>query len=298
VDQPLHNYMRPGLVLCVAYPRAADDGEMLVRSVEAIASDPFFSAVEIRNVPDDGARRQMTGVLRASRLDVIYETYPRLRALGLDLNSRDGAARARAVDIVKRAIDEAAAVGAERVNIASGPDPGPGERDAAIDALVESFYDLAGYIASRDGPALALEPFPAPGQDGRLIGPTREAIELVRLVRDVYPAVGLTLDTAHMALLREDSHASLTASAPYLGQVHLSNVVPAVGDTAPPFGVPGGVYDIPQVTETLLTLFRVGFLAVGRRPPIVIRVAPRADERAEWVIAGAKRTLSEAWVRL
>jgi len=52
------------------------------------------------------------------------------------------------------------------------------------------------------------------------------------------------------------------------------------------------------VANLLLTLFQIGFLSLGRRPLVTIRVAPRAGERAEWVIAGAKRTLLEAWTRL
>ncbi len=298
MDQPLQTYMRPGIVQGVAFPGADGDANALLRAVETIASDDFFAAIEVRYIPDDGLRQRVIEVLRASRLGVVYEASPRLNAAGLSLSSPDDAQRQRAVAVAKQAIDEAAEVGAERVNVMSGPDPGAAARDAGIDALVDSLCELAAYISAQGGPTLALEPCPRDGSNGALIGPTADAVHLVRLVREVYPEVGLTLDTGHLALAREDAATALAAAAPYLGQLHLANATRTGGDTAPPFGADGGVYDVPQVTETLLALFRVGFLGAGRRPLLCFRVAPRAGERPEWVIAGAKRTLSEAWARL
>jgi len=298
MDQPLFNYMRPGIVLCVAYPDAADDGDALARGIEAVASDVFFSSVEVRDAPDGDARRRMVAVLRASRLDVVYETYPRLRRLGLSLSSTDASRRAASVREAKRAVDEAMEIGAVRINVASGPDPGPDARDEAGDALVDSLYALAAYAAGQDGPALALEPLPRAGRDASLIGSTAQAVATAQLVREVYPDFGLTLDTGYTALLDENLAAALTVAAPYLGQVHLSNMVPGSPNAAPPLGVAGGLYDAAHLAEALLDLFRAGFFGVGRRPFVSFRVAPDAGGRAEWIIAGAKRTLVEAWARL
>jgi len=298
MDQPLLNYMRPGIVLCVAYPDAASDGNALVRGVEAVATDIFFSSVEVRHVPDERARRRMVEILRSSRLDVVYETYPRLRQLGVNLASAAPASRRRAVEEAKRAIDDAISIGAVRVNLASGSDPGQGGRDEGSDALVDSLYALAEYASGQRGLALALEPFPRDGPDAALIGPMGEAVKLVRLVREVYPDVGLTLDTAHTARLGEDLAATLALATPYLGQLHLSNLAPGSPNPAPPFGAPGGVYDTPRLAEALLALFRAGFLGAGHRPFVTFRVAPDVGDGAEWIIAGAKRTLTEAWTRL
>ncbi len=298
MDQPLLNYMRPGIVLCVAYPDAASDGNALVRGVEAVATDIFFSSVEVRHVPDERARRRMVEILRSSRLDVVYETYPRLRQLGVNLASAAPASRRRAVEEAKRAIDDAISIGAVRVNLASGSDPGQGGRDEGSDALVDSLYALAEHASGQRGLALALEPFPRDGPDAALIGPMGEAVKLVRLVREVYPDVGLTLDTAHTARLGEDLAATLALATPYLGQLHLSNLAPGSPNPAPPFGAPGGVYDTPRLAEALLALFRAGFLGAGHRPFVTFRVAPDVGDGAEWIIAGAKRTLTEAWTRL
>jgi len=298
MDQPLLNYMRPGIVLCVAYPDAASDGNALVRGVEAVATDIFFSSVEVRHVPDERARRRMVEILRSSRLDVVYGTYPRLRQLGVNLASAAPASRRRAVEEAKRAIDDAISIGAVRVNLASGSDPGQGGRDEGSDALVDSLYALAEYASGQRGLALALEPFPRDGPDAALIGPMGEAVKLVRLVREVYPDVGLTLDTAHTARLGEDLAATLALATPYLGQLHLSNLAPGSPNPAPPFGAPGGVYDTPRLAEALLALFRAGFLGAGHRPFVTFRVAPDVGDGAEWIIAGAKRTLTEAWTRL
>jgi len=298
MDQPLHNYMRLGIVFGAAFPAAATDAEALTRGIETIASDPFFATVDVCYVPDDGSRKHMVDVLRASHLGVVYEASPRFKGMRLDLNSLDDGARRQAIVVARQVIDEAIEVGAERVNLISGPDPEPGRRGDATDVLFEALCDLASYTADRGGPVLALEPFPRGGTDSRLVGPTAEGVALVRLVREVYPDVGLTLDTGYVALRGEDASVTLAMAAPYLGQLHLANVMPGGGADALPFGIEGGVYDVPQVANLLLTLFQTGFLSLGRRPLVTIRVAPRGGERAEWVIAGAKRTLLEAWTRL
>jgi sugar phosphate isomerase/epimerase len=298
MDQSLHSYMRLGLVQGAAFPASGDDPEAFLDGVEQIATDDFFAAIEVRCVPDDGLRGRVLDVLRASQLDVVYAAYPRLCAPGLDLASRDDAVRSRAVAAARRAIDEAIALRAERVNVVSGPDPGGEGRDAATEALIDSLCALAAYSAAHRGPPLALEPFPRGGEGGYLVGPTAEAIGIVRLVREMFPDFGLVLDTGHLALLGEDVAAAFAAAAPYLEQVHLANAVPGAASAAPPFGVAGGMYDVPRVADVLLALFRVGFLGAGRRPLVCVRVAPRPGERPAWVIAGAKRTLAAAWARL
>src|SRR5919204_3475625 len=204
MDQSLHSYMRLGLVQGVAFPASGDDPEAVLRGVEQIATDDFFAIIEVRGVPDDGPRRRVVDVLRASQLGVVYAAYPRLCAPGLDLSSLDDALRSRAVEAAKRAIDEAIALGAERVTVVSGPDPGGERRDGGTEALIDSLCALAAYSAAHCGPPLALEPFPRGGAGGYLIGPTAEAIGIVRLVREMFPDFGLTLDTGHLALLGED----------------------------------------------------------------------------------------------
>ncbi len=299
MDQPLHNYMRPGLVVYTAFPAAARDEQVLEQRIEALAADPFFNIVELGPVPgDEGTRERLVRLLRASKLDVIYEVQPGLRAASLDLNSLDEAHRVRAVTAAMAAIDEAAALGAERINLASGCDPGQVDRDAATDALFESLCALAAHAATQYRPWLALEAYPRRSSQRRLIGPTAACVELVRVVREVFPDFGITLDTGYSALSGEDITETVAAAIPYLGQIHLGNAVPGSELSAPRFGATGGAYDVAQVTDLLLTLFRYGFLGSGRRPPLVLRVQAAPDERPEWVIAGAKRTLVEAWMRL
>jgi sugar phosphate isomerase/epimerase len=298
MDQSLHNYMRVGIVQGGAFPASGDDPEAFLDAVEQIAADDFFAAIEVRCMPDDGLRRRVGDVLRASRLGVVYAAYPRRCAPGLDLGSLDDAVRSRAVEAGKCAIDEAIELGAEHVNVVSGPDPGGEARDGGTEALIDSLCALAAYSTAHCGPPLALATFPRGGEGGYLIGPSAEAIAIVRLVREMFPDFGLTLDTGHLALLGEDVSAAFAAAAPYLEQVHLANAVPMPGSAAPPSGVVGGMYDVPRVTDVLLTLFRVGFLGAGRRPLVCVCVAPQPGERPALVIAGAKRTLAAAWARL
>jgi hypothetical protein len=63
------------------------------------------------------------------------------------------------------------------------------------------------------------------------------------------------------------------------------------------FGPPGGENDVPQVVEFLRELFAIGYHGRGRRPVVAFEVKPLPGETSGAVIANAKCTLLEAWVR-
>lgn len=297
MDQTLHTYMRIGLVHAAVYASTAYDARAADAGLAEIAADTFFEVLELRHRTGDASGQTLAGALRSSKIGIIYDACALLLEQQLDLSSADEAARARALVAAKQAIDEAHAACAERINVTGGPDPGPARHEQATEALVDSLYELAAYAAGH-AVALALQPFPRAGGTAALVGPTTEAVGLIRLVREVYPQVSLTLDTGHLAALAEDELAAFTAAAPHLRQVTLANVVSTDAPGAARRAVDGGDFAVLTLTASLLALFRVGYLGSGRRPLILLRATPRPGEPPVETVAAVKRALLQAWAAL
>ena len=177
----------------------------------------------------------------------------------------------------------------------SGPDPGDADRPRALEALVKSVKRVAAYGRDK-GIALTLETFDRTVDKKCLIGPSPYAADFCKMIRADYPDFGLLYDLSHMPLLYETPE-SLSVLKDYLVHIHVGNAVlgagmPGYGDQHPRFGWPGGVNDIPQVTEFIRGLFKAGYLKENSptRPWIGFEVKPQsAEEISSLVIAGAKR---------
>jgi hypothetical protein len=72
---------------------------------------------------------------------------------------------------------------------------------------------------------------------------------------------------------------------------------PAYGDSHPRFGCEGGENDISELAEFLKVLREIGYLDRHDRF-VSFEVMPMKGESSELVIAGAKRTLRQAWARV
>ena len=74
--------------------------------------------------------------------------------------------------------------------------------------------------------------------------------------------------------------------------------LPGYGDLHPRFGFPRGENDVNELISFLKVLMDIGYLNKKKPPIVSFEVKPFADEDPDIVIANAKRTLNEAWVRL
>ena len=110
-----------------------------------LAEDDFFSLIELALVRDPVQRRTIRQLVETSHLSITYAAQAALLGQKLDVNSLDEAERNRAIKGVKSCIDEASELGAERVSLLSGPDPGAPGRNDAIRALVDSLREICAY---------------------------------------------------------------------------------------------------------------------------------------------------------
>ena len=302
MKESLHSYMKVGIVHFMAYPQTLTGEGPIVETVRRIAEDDFFSAIEITTIKDPKAREEVTRVFEMSHMTVGYGAQPILLTRKMNLNAFEHSERAKAVEAIREAVDEAYAIGAEALAVLSGPDPIE-RREEALQLLIESLTEICAYGRSKGKLRVILETFDQKIDKRCLIGPHKDAVTVSAEVRKAHPDFGLMLDLSHLPLQGETSKDALHVAKDHLAHIHIGNCVlkeghPAYGDQHPRFGIPGGENDVPQVVEFLRELFHIGYLGEGKRPIVAFEVKPLPGESSEMVIAGAKRTLVEAWSQI
>jgi sugar phosphate isomerase/epimerase len=291
----------------MAYPDAQSGEQRFLDTVTTLAEDDFFSLLELALVRDPAQRRTIRQLAETSHLSITYAAQPVLLGQKLDVNSLDESERNRAIEEVKSCIDEASELGAERVSLLSGPDPGAPQRNDATQVLADSLKEICAY-GEQKGLAITLETFDREIEKKRLIGPAREAAALARTVRKDFRDFGILYDMAHGPLLDEDPKHALTLLRDYLVHIHVGNCVkvagnPVYGDRHPRFGVSGGLHDVDDLARFLKILFDIGYLGKKIRqneklPIVGFEIKPLPAESSEAVLAGTKRVWRQAWGQL
>lgn len=293
------------LVHFMAFPECQSGEGPIMETVSRIADDDFFSGIEISRINDDETLRSVAALLSQTHMKVGFGAQPVILGGKLNLNSTDSQERKRAVSAVADQIQRAAALGADRFVILSGPDPTVTEREQATSLLIESILELCAAAKSADIP-ISLETFDRAVDKRALIGPATEASALAALVKRDFPDFGILYDMGHMPLLDETPASALSELKPHLVHIHVGNCVkvpgrPSYGDLHPRFGFPGGENDVPQLIDFLRTLFDVGYLQEnppsGKLPWIGFEMRPQAGETSAAILANIKRTWNEAWWR-
>lgn len=298
-------YLTMSIVHFMAFPETIGGEGPIADTVRIIAEDPFFSGIEIGWIKDPAVRSEVKGILSANGMKVGHGAQSALLLQGLNLNSLDSDERHKAVTQLKASIDEGSELEVQRVAFLSGKDPGDSDRPAALDALVDSVNEACEHAGSK-GIALTCETFDRDIDKKCLIGPSDYAADFAQRVRMDHADFGLMYDLSHMPLIGEDPEPALTTLKDVLVHVHVGNCVvdegtPGYGDQHPRFGWPGGVNDVPELSEFLKALFDIGYLAEGRdpKPWVGFEVKPQSKgEDSVELIEQTKAVWEEAWPSL
>lgn len=296
------DFIRPGIVQFMVHPETMNGTGPIVERIQSIVDDAYFESIEITQIKDDAARKEVASMLAMSQMEVGFAAQPIQLGGKLDLNSPDEAERKRAVDTLTRYFPMAKELGATKFALLSGLDPGDEEREEAIAHFIDSMQQLCSKAREYDL-ALALEVFDREIDKKALIGSTRDAVRVAAKLRPDFPDFGLMLDLSHLPLQGEGSRESLTQAKGYITHIHVGNCVldpnhPGYGDSHPPFGVPEGENDVDELADFLRVLLDIGYLTESEPKTVAFEVKPREGDRPEVVIANAKRTLREAWRRI
>ena len=303
MDKIKDAYLRMGIVHYMAFPELAGGQGAWKDTVKHIATDPFFSAIEITHIADEDQRRTVRDMCKLANLAIGFGAHPTILSQGLDLNSLDENTRSQAVTKMKELLDEACFMDAESFVVLSGKDPGPENRPNAIQVFVQSLEELCAYSKEHNGPKVVVEVFDCNVDKCCLLGPASLAREVAELVCKNYDNFGLLVDLSHIPLLRESPQQALEPVKEFLVAAHLGNAVmeeglPGYGDNHPIFGSAGSVNDVPEMVDFLRTLVDIGFLDGRKRPMVSFEIKPMEGQDPLLVIANAKRVMRQAWAQV
>jgi sugar phosphate isomerase/epimerase len=301
------NMMRLGIVHFMAFPEMISGEGPTLETLEQVAGDEFFTAVEIRPPVDPALAGDIAALLRGSYLDVGVGAQPVLLRGKLNVNALDESERGRAVAEVKQSIDFAYQVGARICALLTGPDPGPDRREQALKQLRRSMVELCKYASeqARDYELwISLETFDREIDKKCLLGPSDESAAFAASVRESVSNFGLLVDLSHLPLLREDITEALTATADHLIHIHAGNCVMrdpkavAYGDNHPPFGIPEGENGVQELREFIESLIYIGYFSKSlptSKPFFTFEVKPLPGMSPAAAMGNVKRTFLEAW---
>jgi hypothetical protein len=114
----------------------------ILETVTRLADDDFFSVLEVTWMKDTAVRKAVREIAESSHVSLAYGAQPVLLSQKLDLNPLSDSESRRAINQVRVCIDEASELGAGRLTVLSGPDPGPAQRNDATHALEDSLNQL------------------------------------------------------------------------------------------------------------------------------------------------------------
>ncbi len=302
MKESMYSYFKPGIVHFMAYPETIKGEGPVYDTVKRFACDDYFDAIEITWIKDEEVRRRTAKMLEASKIKVCYGAQPRLLTTGMNINDIDEAKRLEALNSLKEGVDEAKFMGSKALAFLSGKYEEE-RKEEYYEALVKSTRELCAYAKERDM-NIVLEIFDYDIDKASIIGPTDLAKRFADEITAEYDNFGLMVDLSHIPMYRESITQAIEPIKEYIVHAHMGNTVIAsedlegYGDSHPRFGFEGGENDTEELTRFLEELLRVGFLNKKNPPVVSFEVKPWKDEDPEVVIANAKRTLNEAWLKV
>lgn len=301
-----NNYMNVGTIHFMSFPEVMKGEGPVTETLEKILANDFFTAVEITTIKDLSVREAAMKMLKSSHVVSAYGAQPVILSNKLNINSLIEEERQKAVDQIKKCIDEAAYLGSKGVAVLSGPYPGKEFETEAIQKLLQSLELLCSY-SEKLNLKFELETFDYDVDKKCLIGKSELAAFVAKEVRKKFSNFGLILDLSHFPLQYEQTKIALKNCFEYTTHLHIGNCVlrdknhPAYGDQHPRFGVNGGENDVEQVREFFATLFELGWLKEDNKlkpenkPIVSFEVKPMAGENKDIVLANSIRVFKAAW---
>uniref|UniRef100_A0A7C4FAP3 Sugar phosphate isomerase/epimerase n=1 Tax=Thermofilum pendens TaxID=2269 RepID=A0A7C4FAP3_THEPE len=286
---------RVSIVGFMANPRVLQgDLEAVKETFRTLTSDSFFDIIEVQPLPEE-AWSVAKSIADQRGVEIALGLQPYVLTRGVNPSTLDEDARRKSVATILEEVRKARERGVTKVAFCSGPDPGPADRGAAMDALVKSLREICA-ASQKLGVTVILETFDRDWDRKQLIGPIAEAVKVAEQVREEYGNFGLLWDLSHGPLLNETPSALKTAEE-YLVHVHIgcAKRLPEgrLVDWHPGFYRPGAINGVEEVRELLKVLLEIGYRGI-----IGFEVKP--EEGQHWLepVMSAKGVLYTAFSQL
>ena len=294
--ESIHKYFQVGTIRWMSFPRLD-----VLESIERIASDDYFDAIEITQCKDAQEREAVRKLLAQSHLKVCYGAQPRLLGPKLNPNDLDEEGRRAAEATLMEAVDEAEYLGARGIAFLAGR-WSEETREESYAQLRKTTEHLCAYAAKKRMD-VELEVFDYDVDKAALIGPAPLAARFAADIRLRHPNFGLLVDLSHFPICHEIARDVVRTCRPYITHLHFGNAVadPGAqghGDLHQRLGYPNSANDVPELLDYLRVLKEEGFFRAEDPMVLSMEVLPTADEDEEIVLANTKRCLNRAWALL
>jgi len=279
-----------------------------LESTLELLKDPFYTTIEGAWTLHETEKKIFRAAFAAASVECIYCIGGFIRKGEINLNALSEEERGRAVEAIKRLIDEAYDLDAKGIVFCSGADPGANQREKAIALFRESVIELSRYAISQrpHNPVwLNLENFDRELDQRRLLGPTGETVEFLNSLPKECQNVGLTLDLSHLKQLGEDVRQAVRTAKDWVIHAHVANCVvdrsdPMCGDKHVRFGFPNSAVTVEDIADFLEELYVQGYFrkrSIPTRLPLVsFEIKAAEGEDPYLLLANGRRALTEALV--
>lgn len=120
MNESMHKFMRVGIIHFMVYPETMRGDGPIAETVRKIALDDYFDAIEVTWIRDDRVRAQVKKILDTAHMSVAFGGQPMLLTSDLNVNDLNEEKRLKAVETLKKGIDQAYELGAEGFGFLSG----------------------------------------------------------------------------------------------------------------------------------------------------------------------------------
>lgn len=295
MKDPIQKYFQIGTIQWMSHPPV---NYPLLESVKSLACDPYFTALEVTKVADDGTRAAMKKILEQSHMKVCYGAQPRLLGSGLNPNDINEEGRKKAEATLIEAIDEAEYLGAKGIAFLAGKWEIE-TKNQAYSQLLKTTRNLCDYAAKKDM-MIEIEVFDYDMDKAALIGPAPYAAQFAADIRITHNNFGLLVDLSHFPTTYETSKFVVQTLRPYITHFHIGNAVvekgcEAYGDQHPRFGFPNSANDVEELVDFFTVLKEEGFFNAKNPYVLSLEVKPWGDEDGDIILANTKRVIDRAW---
>lgn len=295
MKDPIQKYFHVGTIQWMTHLPVKHE---LLDSIYALATDEFFTAVEITKIADDETREKAKRMLEQSHMKVCYGAQPRLLGPGLNPNDIDEEGRKKAEATLMEAIDEAEYMGAGGIAFLAGK-WAEETKDEAYSQLLKTTRNLCSYAATKNM-MVELEVFDFDMDKAALIGPAPYAARFAADMRTTHNNFGLLVDLSHFPTTYETSKFVIQTLRPYITHLHFGNAVvkegcEAYGDKHPRFGFPNSANDVEELADFSRVLKQEGFFDAKNPYVLSMEVTPWKDEDSAIILANTKRVINRAW---
>ena len=295
MKDPIQKYFQIGTIQWMSHPPV---NYPLLESVKSLACDPYFTALEVTKVADDGTRAAMKKILEQSHMKVCYGAQPRLLGSGLNPNDINEEGRKKAEATLIEAIDEAEYLGAKGIAFLAGKWEIE-TKNQAYSQLLKTTRNLCDYAAKKDM-MIEIEVFDYDMDKAALIGPAPYAAQFAADMRITHNNFGLLVDLSHFPTTYESSKFVVQTLRPYITHFHIGNAVvekgcEAYGDQHPRFGFPNSANDVEELVDFFTVLKEEGFFNAKNPYVLSLEVKPWGDEDGDIILANTKRVIDRVW---